>query len=90
MAQVEIYSKSDCPYCEQAKLLFKDKGVHFKEYDITGNGKLQKEMMKRSEGKLMTVPQIYINRVLIGGYSDLQALDDSGELEKLLRKPAKK
>ena len=84
MAKIEIYSKDYCPYCTQAKALFEDKGAEFVEYDVTNDSEKQKEMMERSEGKLMTVPQIYIDDKLIGGFSDLDALDDSGELDKLL------
>lgn len=84
MAKVEIYSKDYCPYCMQAKALLEDKGVEFSEYDITSDEAKQKEMMERSEGKLMTVPQIYINDTLIGGYSDLEELDDEGKLDEML------
>lgn len=84
MAKVEIYSKDYCPYCAQAKALLEDKGVKFAEYDVTNDEKLQKKMMERSNGKLMTVPQIYINDELVGGFSDLQELDDEGRLDELL------
>lgn len=84
MAKVEIYSKDYCPYCAQAKALFEEKGVKFTDYDVTNDEKLQKKMMERSEGKLMTVPQIYINDGLVGGFSDLQGLDDEGRLDELL------
>ncbi len=39
-------------------------------------------MIKRSGMK--TVPQIFINDKCIGGYTELAALDQSGELKKLL------
>ena len=84
MAKVEIYSKDYCPYCAQAKALFEEKGVKFREYDVTKDTAKQKEMMERSKGKLMTIPQIYINDELIGGYSDLAELNDEGRLDELL------
>lgn len=84
MAKVEIYSKDYCPYCAQAKALLEDKKVKFADYDVTNDEKLQKKMMERSQGKLMTVPQIYINDELVGGFSDLQELDDEGRLDELL------
>lgn len=84
MAKVEIYSKDYCPYCAQAKALLEDKKVKFTDYDVTNDEKLQKKMMERSQGKLMTVPQIYINDELVGGFSDLQELDDEGRLDELL------
>lgn len=84
MAKVEIYSKDYCPYCQQAKNLFDEKGVEYTEYDVTSDEAKQKEMMERSEGNLLTVPQIYINDELVGGYTDLQALDDEGKLDEML------
>ena len=84
MAKVEIYSKDYCPYCTQAKNLFSEKEVKYTEYDVTSSEAIQKEMMERSNGTLMTVPQIYINDELVGGYSDLQELDDAGKLDEML------
>ena len=31
---VEIYSKSVCPFCDKAKFYFKSKGVEYKEYNV--------------------------------------------------------
>lgn len=69
----------------QTKALFEEKGVEFVEYDIIEDESKQKEMMERSGGTLMTVPQIYINDELIGGYTDLQALEDEGVLDEKLK-----
>lgn len=85
MVKVEIYSKDYCPYCVQAKALLEEKGVEFAEYDVTSDEAKRDEMMERSGGTLMTVPQIYIGDELIGGFSDLQALDDEGALDNMLK-----
>ena len=37
MANIEIYTKSYCPYCEQVKQLLRRKGVDFTEIDVTNN-----------------------------------------------------
>ena len=83
MAEVIIYSKNNCPYCVRAKNLFKSKNVVFKEINVEGDDKLYNELKQKTG--LMTVPQIFINGNLIGGYSDLQALDDDGKLDPLLK-----
>ena len=44
---------------------------------------LNLEVVKKSGG-LRTVPQIFIDDYHVGGYDDLAALDDNGELERLL------
>lgn len=81
--QVVIYTKSYCPYCVKAKQLFKIKNLEFNEIDITDNQELIDEMLKRSNGR-KTVPQIFIGEYHVGGCDDLYALNENGELDKLL------
>ncbi len=83
MPKVEIYTKQFCPYCIQAKALLASKGSDFVEYEISFNRDLQREMQERSQG--VTVPQIFIDDVHIGGSDELQALDRTGGLEPLLK-----
>jgi GrxC family glutaredoxin len=82
-ATVEIYSKTTCPYCVKAKALLDAKKVTYTEYEITNNSKLSSEAINRSGGH-HTVPQIFINGQYVGGYIELTALENSGELDKLL------
>ena len=81
--KVEIYTKWDCPYCARAKALFNAKGVAFAEYDISLGGATRDEMRARAPGAT-TVPQVFINDVLIGGCDDTMALDRAGRLDPLL------
>jgi glutaredoxin 3 len=81
--KVEIYSKFACPFCVRAKMLLKRKGVAFDEYDITLGGPKREEMLERAPGA-RTVPQIFIDDVLIGGSDDLAALEREGKLDALL------
>ncbi len=83
MAEVKIYTKDYCPYCRSAKNLFKNKGVQFQEIDLSDKPD-EFEALKQQTG-LMTVPQIFVNGKLIGGYSDAAALDQKGELDPLLK-----
>lgn len=83
MQQVEIYTWSFCPFCIRAKALLEDKGVDYTEYNISGNEKEREKMAERAGGK-KTVPQIFIDDEHIGGCDELHALDDKGELDKLL------
>jgi len=83
MAKVEIYTKNYCPYCHAAKELFKDRGVEFVEYDVENDPAKREEMLKRAHPRT-SVPEIFINDKLIGGFDDLQALDDDGKLDEML------
>ena len=81
--KIIIYTKSYCPYCIKAKQLLKNKNVNFTEIDITNNQSLIEEMLLKSSGR-KTVPQIFIDDFHVGGCDDLYALNDKGELNKLL------
>ncbi len=82
MSKVMIYSKTYCPYCDRAKALFKSKGVSYDEVMLDDQ---EEEFAKlRQKTGLMTVPQIFINDKLIGGFSDLATLDREGKLDPLL------
>ncbi len=83
MPKVEIYTKDYCPYCTKAKTLLERKDIDFDEIDITHDPKLQTLMIERSGGR-RTVPQIFIDGKAIGGCDDLYALEEKGELDKLI------
>lgn len=83
MANVEIYTTKVCPYCVRAKNLLNAKDVDFIEHDVTGNDEAREALVKKSGG-LRTVPQIFINGQPIGGCDNLYALEEKGELDRLL------
>ena len=83
MKKVTMYTGDPCPYCGAAKALLKSKNVEFEEFDIWKHPAKAKEMIQKTNGK-RTIPQIFIGDHYIGGNDDLQALNRSGELDKLL------
>ncbi|MGO9607465.1 MAG: glutaredoxin 3 [Candidatus Binataceae bacterium] len=83
MAKVEVYTTNYCPFCTRAKNLLKKKGVAFTEIDVTDDDALRAKMVEMSGGR-RTVPEIFINGRIIGGYDELSALDTRGELDPLL------
>ncbi|MBM9514476.1 glutaredoxin 3 [Desulfogranum marinum] len=84
MAKIEIYSSDRCPYCVKAKALLERKGASFEEIDVTNDDEARRRLVEKANG-MRTVPQIFINDAHIGGCDDLYALENKGELEKLLR-----
>lgn len=81
-AQVIIYSKPTCPYCIRAKQLLQRKNVEFTDIDVSRDENLYNELKARTNHR--TVPQIFIGDQFIGGSDNLHALEQSGELDKLL------
>jgi glutaredoxin 3 len=80
--RVVMYATGWCPYCARARRLLQSKGVDFEEIDIDEVEGARAEMQQRS-GRT-SVPQIFINDRLVGGYDDTKALDDAGQLDPLL------
>ena len=66
-----IWSKYHCPYCDQAKALLQQKGIQFEEKKI-GDGYTREELLEAVPGA-RTVPQIFIDDKLIGGFTELRA-----------------
>ena len=83
MTKVEIYIRQACPYCVMAKKLLASKGQDWEEISLDEEPDRADEMLERAGGR-MTVPEIFINNELIGGYDDLAALEAAGELDLLL------
>ncbi|ELY94259.1 thioredoxin reductase [Natrialba hulunbeirensis JCM 10989] len=81
--RVEIYTKTDCPYCDKAKDLFDSKGIEYEEYNVTGDDELFEEMVERADGR-KTAPEVFIDDELIGGWDDTSALNETGELDEKL------
>lgn len=80
--KVLIYSKVPCPYCVSAKNFLNGRDIAFDEIDLTDQ---PDEMNKiKTQTGWRTFPIILINGKLVGGYTDLKALEESGELEKWL------
>jgi glutaredoxin 3 len=72
MPAIVIYSKDWCGYCHAAKQLLSSLGYAYEDIDVTHDVPRYQEMRQRS-GRT-TVPQIFIDDVSIGGYTDLNAL----------------
>lgn len=77
MAKVTVYTTDYCPFCDAAKGFLQEKGITFTEIDVTDP---EKKMELKKKTGWMTVPQIFIDEELIGGYMELVALDRHGGL----------
>ena len=66
-----IWSKYHCPYCDQAKALLKSKGIEFEEKKI-GDGYTKEDLLE-AVPTARTVPQIFLDEELIGGFTELKS-----------------
>ena len=84
MKKVVIYTGPVCNYCSAAKHLLSKKKIRYEEIDIGNDVEKRDEMLKKSSGS-KTVPQIFIGEKHVGGYVELKALENKGELDALLK-----
>lgn len=78
----EIYGTESCSYCAAARMLLKKKGFTYTDILVTNDQDARREMEQKSGRQL--VPQIFLDGRPLGGFDDLYALEQSGDLDKLL------
>lgn len=80
---VEIYTLDYCPFCKRALAFLNEHNVNFTQYKIDGD----EDSMRKKLGQKycikgdVTVPQIIIDGKRIGGYTDLIAAFENGEIK---------
>lgn len=77
-----MIKKNPCPYCDRAMNFFNGRGLEVEVVDLSNN--LDELRAWKEKTGWQTVPMIFINDQLIGGYSDLKALEEEGKLDALL------
>jgi glutaredoxin 3 len=65
-----VWSKNNCPYCDQAKALLSARGIEFEERKI-GSGFSKEDLLEAVPGA-RTVPQIFLGEELVGGFTELK------------------
>lgn len=82
IATIKMIKKDPCPYCDRAMNFFKGKGYEVEVVDLTNN--LDELLSWKAKTGWQTVPMIFINDTLIGGYQDIKALDAEGKLDPMI------
>tara|TARA_B100001057_G_scaffold370380_1_gene374237 strand:- start:900 stop:1151 length:252 start_codon:yes stop_codon:yes gene_type:complete len=80
--KIVIYTTTYCPFCDAAKNLLKSLDIEFDEVDLTDN--LEERLEISTKYNWRTVPLILIDNKLIGGFDELNNLNNNGELKSLL------
>ena len=64
-----IFTKYRCSYCDRAKTFLEQKGYEYDSINIEEGNNIELLLDKNKYAR--TMPQIFINDKLIGGYTDL-------------------
>jgi len=82
MSQVTIYSTDSCSHCARAKALLAARRVEFTEVNLSKDP--EGRMALASKTGMMTFPQVMVDGELIGGFNEVLAAAQNGQLEELL------
>ena len=83
--KVVVFSKTYCPYCDEAKQIFSSAGVTYDTYELDKlpeGETMQKALLDITGQK--TVPNIFIAEKHIGGCSDLKTKIANGQVIDIL------
>ena len=76
-----MYSTTWCGYCVRAKALLERRVLEYEEIVMDDDPAFRQKLLEMA-GR-WTVPQIFIDDVPIGGYTELWGLDRDGRLDDL-------
>ncbi len=79
---VTIYTKPYCPFCVLAKDLLTRRGIEYQEILVNDDDDVQWQRLEKLSG-MKTMPQIFHKDKLIGGYNELNELDQKTRLVNL-------
>lgn len=77
MNTVTVLSSPTCSYCHAAKNLLQQHNIDYEEFDLVKDGDIAQQLLIKSGHR--TVPQIFINKKPIGGFSELSQLFSNNE-----------
>ncbi len=83
MPRVTVYSRADCAICRKTSTMLDKWKIDFRNISVDEDTRLQDEFDEVTNGA-STVPQIFIDGKLIGGFSELTELHMDGDLDDLM------
>jgi len=82
MREVVVYTTEPCSFCTRVKMLLRSREIDFREINLAGDPSAVVELAEKTG--MMTLPQVLIDGILVGGYQETAAADRSGLLADLL------
>lgn len=87
MSKVTIYTNIYCVYCNAAKNLLGKKGLEYTEINLSSDPEQRLRLVEKY--KWRTIPLILIGDEVIGGFTELYELENTGELDRLLERESR-
>ena len=80
--EILVYATARSRSCRRARRLLERRGYAFEEVDVCDDG-LRVSLIEATERK--TLPLVFLGGRLVGGLGEIEALEHSGDLERLVR-----
>jgi glutaredoxin 3 len=77
-----VYYSPFCPYCTMAFRLLEQLEQEYNSINLMEYPEKRSEMESRSQRT--SVPQIFLGDIHIGGYDDMNAMNQNGKLAELI------
>jgi glutaredoxin 3 len=81
MAKIIVYSTEPCSFCTRAKDLLDRRGIVYEEINLAKDPAGRMELVELTG--MISFPQIVIDDVVLGGFTELVAADQAGRLAEL-------
>lgn len=65
-----VWSKNSCPFCVQAKALLASRDIEYEERNVEKDW--TREQLLEAVPTARTLPQIFLDGILIGGFTELR------------------
>lgn len=82
MRDVIVYTTESCSYCTRVKMLLRSQDIPFEEVDLAGDPEGVIALAHKTG--MMTLPQVTVGGILVGGYDETARAASSGMLADLL------
>jgi len=69
--KIQIYGRSNCRFCDDAKALLDEKGIEYDYIDLVSMLLDHRREILRDSG-MSTVPIVKVDEIYIGGYTQLE------------------
>lgn len=79
---IKLYVTSHCPFCTRAKQYLQSKKIDYELIDLTHSPEDLIRLKEKTHWR--TVPQIFVGKTFIGGYTDMVKLDEEGKFIPLI------
>ncbi len=82
MRDVIVYTTESCSFCSRVKMLLRSQEVAFEEVNLAGDPEGVIALSEKTG--MMSLPQVMVGGILVGGYDETARAAASGMLADLL------